>query len=1043
VQACRRSFTKATKQVVSDCDVSWYGIRNRVSVYSQIIMSDNDTNNIPSSRISIIHLVVSKSTLLSGSLKECYNSTDTSCVGGYASVGAYSRYYANHPNYTKTYNNDGINATNMKSKVLIIPELDKSSPFVQMHPLGWSLNRYILNVIMGWNIFITSPAILTQNSIDYKSSQRDISDLQTQTMPLLLTNAAVPPSNSWHEYIKAVHFDTNTSLAVLAIDSSNELMNVDQIQSAKGMLNYIHRINVETGCVAFDRNSTYAEYDATPSDFRIISDVLIYSSNSTSYSNVCWIPVILFSHVAKTFRVFLPSIALHKHPPALIIDKSGSDPTYNIPKRWNDDNDVWVHSFLVDTDFYTQHALSIEYSNSSNELPYITNVNFIRQAYETMPDKARDDIYISNIKELRKLADEAIVYDPIVGTSGNVPVNRDDPYRRCMAGECEIGDLFTDALRWKTNSDVSFITSGGLRGPGWSAGSVHISNLWEALPFPNTVCNGTMTGVSLFNLLNYSIGLATFEGSETETGGLLLQISGVRVTYNTKLIGSRIVAIEIFDSMQNIYSDIDRLHLYTFATDSFLCSVYDRYPYLLGEGLVFDGEQPGVVSDDLHQDVVAEYLSQFVNQPYNTSIQGRLINNTEISVPLNLNQNPDSCGSGTFWNETSFSCDTCQVAVSLVNFLSEKVELNGETGSMTSPSSKIYLLNNELFPLSVPIKTIPKWVSLLDTRNGNNSTLEIGRLIDLRTGERVAIEVSGKPILLDTGTAIATVSLGTWESPTQYPTCPRQDISFDVYLRVTPQEDLNQLGLISILGYILSAVVSITAVYFCYYVIQHSKVRIVRTMQPIFLVAIILGVFIMGLSLIPLSLDDGTVLERGADIACMSIPWLFSMGFTITQSALFSKLWRINKLFNTQGLHRMQVHEKDVIIPFALLFILNFSILLIFTIVDPLQYERVTVKNEIWNSYGRCLPSGKVGSILFSFGVVVNVGALLCACYQAYKARNISDEFSESTNIGIAMFGWIQLVVLGIPVLFLIEEDNPVARYFILASLIFAGTLFV
>jgi hypothetical protein len=62
---------------------------------------------------------------------------------------------------------------------------------------------------------------------------------------------------------------------------------------------------------------------------------------------------------------------------------------------------------------------------------------------------------------------------------------------------------------------------------------------------------------------------------------------------------------------------------------------------------------------------------------------------------------------------------------------------------------------------------------------------------------------------------------------------------------------------------------------------------------------------------------------------------------------------------------------------------------------------------------------------------------LFLACYQAYKARNISDEFSESKNVGYAVFSWVQVLLVGLPVLFLIDEDNPTARYFLQVALLF------
>lgn len=55
---------------------------------------------------------------------------------------------------------------------------------------------------------------------------------------------------------------------------------------------------------------------------------------------------------------------------------------------------------------------------------------------------------------------------------------------------------------------------------------------------------------------------------------------------------------------------------------------------------------------------------------------------------------------------------------------------------------------------------------------------------------------------------------------------------------------------------------------------------------------------------------------------------------------------------------------------------------------------------------------------------------------QVYQARSINDELSESSYIGMALFGWFQALVIGIPVAFLVGE-NTTASFFVKAGLIF------
>jgi hypothetical protein len=308
--------------------------------------------------------------------------------------------------------------------------------------------------------------------------------------------------------------------------------------------------------------------------------------------------------------------------------------------------------------------------------------------------------------------------------------------------------------------------------------------------------------------------------------------------------------------------------------------------------------------------------------------------------------------------------------------------------------------------------------------------------VTLLSGESIALEFLVDSSGLEVGTALGTVSFGVLDSENSK-SCVGLDATFDVFLRVTPDEELNHLGSVRAVGLSLMAIAVLTAVLYAVWVYWNRQLRIVKTMQPIFLVTICIGVGVMALAIVPLSIDDGIASTRGCDMSCMSIPWLLSLGFTLAFSALFSKLWRINKLFHGQNFRRFKVTERDVLAPFATLFTLNFVVLLTWTLIDPAYWSRRPADGEKWNTFGSCEVGGTAGEASSILLGCFNVGALFLACYQAYKARNISDEFSESKNVGYAVFSWVQVLLVGLPVLFLIDEDNPTARYFLQVALLF------
>ena len=997
-----------------------------------------------------VTVVVSYVPLLSGALDECLAPGDATCIGGIASVAALQRYY----HAQQQQQDDGTATSTSSSSTLMLPYIDKTSPFVQIHPLQWALNRLVLGDLLQCQTLLSSPALLTQNSRDYDVSLRDLTGLQSSELPVLLTNVVVPPYLSWYGYTRAVHWDVTTHLAVLAVDqeaSATELR-IDPVAAVRGVLDWVTRVNRDNGCrtsanVTDDMYTLYAQ-----------NLTLMIESDGTTptttppQQQLCWVPIIVFADTFTSFVQFLTEITRHEHPPALIFDVLGTDSTYEVPTLHDSNNVTWVHSSRYGSDTYQQLRLFLSRNNNSINQSMISRIELLQLPFVDMPDEAKDLRYVSDLTYLRTLADQAVQNDPVVGQTLEMPVHRNDDaseYRRCNAGECPLGNLFTDALRWFTGTHVAFVTSGGLRGPGWPAGNVRVSDLWTALPFANTQCTGVMSGVNLFRLFNYSTTIATFEGESTDTGGELLQFSGMRITYNTELPSppTRLLNMDIWDDAAQQYRPLERLQLYHFATDSFLCDTNDPYPELLVSNLIMEDEEPGVIGSHLVQDIVALYLGQR-NTTYDTKLQGKMTNDTSRTDALvDVVQTADGCDDtlgASYWDDRSWTCTPCPVDPK-VRFLQLRVELEGVTGSSDAAFGHIELINGELFAVVVRPKSIPSWIELTGTvsmlhfeEQNRSSSGDIAPSWSMEAGEGMTLHFQVFPASLSTGTAVATVLFGVVNDGKHYLGCNSPDVGFDVFLKVTPVEDLNQLGPYAALGLALAALVSMSSIYFMAFAYRKRNETIVKTMQPVFLVAICGGVFVMGLSIVPLSLDDGLVSEQGADRACMSVLWLFSMGFTIAQSALFSKLWRINKLFDVRRMHRMQIFEKDVAWPGLVLFVLNFTLLLIYTLVDPLRYERETVSGEDWNSYGHCT-NGTAGRVLFALNLTVNLSALSIACYQAFKARNISDEFSESKSVAFALFSWLELMLVALPAVFLIDDDNPIARYFMYISLVFAG----
>ena len=141
---------------------------------------------------------------------------------------------------------------------------------------------------------------------------------------------------------------------------------------------------------------------------------------------------------------------------------------------------------------------------------------------------------------------------------------------------------------------------------------------------------------------------------------------------------------------------------------------------------------------------------------------------------------------------------------------------------------------------------------------------------------------------------------------------------------------------------------------------------------------------------------------------------------------------------HSMQMRRVKVKETDVILPFAILMTANIAVLLAWTIVDPLKWVR-TEPDDQNQSHGFCQADDQTAyKFLIPIGVI-NALALILANVQAFRARNVSTEYSESSYIFFAMLSLLQALIIGVPLL-IIVNDNDVSRYFIWCGIIFVIT---
>ena len=130
------------------------------------------------------------------------------------------------------------------------------------------------------------------------------------------------------------------------------------------------------------------------------------------------------------------------------------------------------------------------------------------------------------------------------------------------------------------------------------------------------------------------------------------------------------------------------------------------------------------------------------------------------------------------------------------------------------------------------------------------------------------------------------------------------------------------------------------------------KDEVVKRAQPIFMQILCVGSIITSSTIFLLSWDEGAGWsEKDLDVACVLSPWFFFIGQILTFCALFTKLWRVDKVLQFR---RRAVTISNVIKPLIAVMAIAIAILTAWTVVDPYHWSREVISELPAETYGRC-----------------------------------------------------------------------------------------
>ena len=197
----------------------------------------------------------------------------------------------------------------------------------------------------------------------------------------------------------------------------------------------------------------------------------------------------------------------------------------------------------------------------------------------------------------------------------------------------------------------------------------------------------------------------------------------------------------------------------------------------------------------------------------------------------------------------------------------------------------------------------------------------------------------------------------------------------------------------------------------------------VRVSQPQLLALVLFGCFLSSCTILAMvAAQDDTY--GNPTIACMTIPWLYSVGFSITFGTLFGKIRRVYKLFTLpasssssvmSGSGRRNSDSFQVILSIGGVLMVDVGILIVWSVIDPLEWEREVIREDQFGdsleSVGYCTCDSKL--IFPSIIAMFHFGLMAVACYMCYVARNIPSMFSEHKYVTIATISNLQIFLVG------------------------------
>ncbi|XP_033638880.1 gamma-aminobutyric acid type B receptor subunit 2-like [Asterias rubens] len=237
---------------------------------------------------------------------------------------------------------------------------------------------------------------------------------------------------------------------------------------------------------------------------------------------------------------------------------------------------------------------------------------------------------------------------------------------------------------------------------------------------------------------------------------------------------------------------------------------------------------------------------------------------------------------------------------------------------------------------------------------------------------------------------------------------------------------------------------------FLFFNMRYRNQRYIKMSSPFLNNLIIMGGILTYVSVVLLGIDHGVSLsEQAYTVICTSRAWILCLGFTLAFGAMFSKTWRVHRIFTNIKMKKKVIKDGQLIAIVGFMAVIDLVILIVWQIVDPMKPATIELSPRMDTS-GRdimiipvietCVSSQMtiwLAAIYIYKGVLMIFGLFL-----AWETRHVSiPALNDSKYIGSSVYNVAIMCVLGVALSSVITEDPNASYGLVSVFILFCSTV--